>query len=89
MLEPLSAYEVRYDARSPGGRSGTGRLLEVRKPILFDTLSVSCQPRLFGLTEILGEDGWLKALRLEDYAPRGSRQPMMLQQVLFLYFDAL
>ena len=33
--EPLSAYEVSYDAA--GGRSGAGRLLEVRKPTLFET----------------------------------------------------
>jgi hypothetical protein len=40
--------------------------------------------RLFGLAETLGEEGWLKALKLEDYAPRRSRRPEMLQQVLFL-----
>ena len=45
--------------------------------------------RLFGLTEGLGEDGWLKALRLEDYAPRRSDRSEMLQQVLFAYTDAL
>jgi hypothetical protein len=45
--------------------------------------------RLFGLTEGLGEDGWLKALRLEDYAPRRSGRPEMLLQVLFAYTDAL
>jgi hypothetical protein len=45
--------------------------------------------RLFGLAETLGEDGWLKVLRLEDYAPRSLRQPEMLQQVLFTYTDAI
>jgi hypothetical protein len=45
--------------------------------------------RLFSLAETLGEDGWLKVLRLEDYAPRSSRQPEMLQQVLFTYTDAI
>jgi hypothetical protein len=39
------------------------------------------------LAETLGYDGWLKALRLEDYAPRRAR-PEMLQQVLFALTDA-
>ena len=47
------------------------------------------QMRLFGLAETLGEDGWLKAFKLEDYAPRRSRRPEMLQQVLFAYTDAV
>ena len=46
--------------------------------------------RLFGLAEtLLGEDGWLKALRLGDYAPRRPRRPEMLQQELFAYTDGL
>ncbi len=45
--------------------------------------------RLFGLAETLGDDGWLKALRLDDYAPRTPRRPAMLQQVLFAYTDAV
>ena len=85
--EPLSAYEVAYDAA--GGRSGAGRLLEVGKPALFETSHALGQMRLFGLAETLGEDGWLKALRLDDYAPRSSRRPDMLQQVLFAYADAI
>jgi putative transposase len=85
--EPLSAYEVAYDA--DGGRGRPGRLLEVRKPTLFETPFVAGQMRLFGLAETLGEDGWLKALRLEDYAPRSSSRPGMLQQVLFAYTDAV
>jgi hypothetical protein len=44
------------------------------------------QPRLFGL-ESLGEGGWLKTLRLEDYALRRSR-PWSLQQALFTYYEA-
>ncbi len=85
--EPLSVYEVAYDAA--GGRGGTGRLLEVRRPTLFETPFAPGQMRLFGLAETLGEEGWLKALRLEDYAPRRSRRPRMLQQVLFAYTDAV
>jgi hypothetical protein len=67
----------------------TGRLLEVRKPTLFETPFVGGQMRLFGLAEILGEDGWLKALRLEVYALRRSSRSKMLQQVLFAYTDAV
>jgi len=85
--EPLSAYEVEYD--ETGGRSGTGSLREVKKPTLFDTTFASGQPRLFGLAETLGDGGWLKMLRLDDYAPRGARRPEMLQQVLFAYTDAI
>jgi putative transposase len=83
--EPLSSYEVAYDPS--GGRSGAGRLLEVRKPTLFETPFVPGQMRLFGLAEALGEDGWLKVLWLDDYAPRRAR-PEMLQQVLFALTDA-
>jgi hypothetical protein len=61
----------------------------VRKPTLFETSYVAGQMRLFGLAETLGEDGWLKVLRLDDYAPRSSRRPEMLQQVLFTYTDAI
>jgi hypothetical protein len=46
------------------------------------------QPRLFGL-DALGEAGWLKALRLEGYAPRRPRGPLALQQALFPYAEAL
>jgi transposase InsO family protein len=86
--EPLSAYKVAYDARPPGVRGGAGRLLEVQNPTLFETSHASGQMRLFGLAETLGEGGWLKMLRLEDYAPRKPR-PEMLQQILFAYTDAI
>jgi putative transposase len=87
--EPLSSYEVAYEAGSPGGRNGPGRLLEVKRPTLFETPFASGQMRLFGLAETLGDDGWLKMLRLDDYAPRGPRRPGMLQQALFGYTDAI
>jgi hypothetical protein len=88
--EPLSAYEVAYDdAGSPGRRGGPGRLLEVSKPILFENPFASNQPRLFGFSETLGDEGWLKAVRLGDYAPRRPRRPRMLQQSLFSYTDAI
>ena len=82
--ESLSAYEVAYDAA--GGSNSTGRLLEVRRPMLFETSHASCQPRLFGL-DSLGEGGWLKAVRLEDYAARRTR-PAPLQQAPFPYHEA-
>ena len=56
---------------------------------IFETSHVSGQTRLFGLAETLGEDGWLKALRMADYAPRSARRPDMLEQVLFPYPNAV
>lgn len=41
----------------------------------------------FGLSN-LGEAGWLKALRLADYAPRKLRRPLALQDTLFPYHKA-
>ncbi len=54
--------------------------------MLFGTALALPQPRLFGL-DSLGEGGWLKAMRLEDYAPRRPR-PGSLQQALFPYHEA-
>ena len=74
--ETLARYEVAY---SPSA----GRLREVKGPTLFATRYHHFpQLRLFEL-DALGEVGWLKALRLEGYAPRSSRQPQFLQEVLF------
>ncbi len=39
--------------------------------------------------DALGESGWLKAIKLEDYAPRRPHRPKALQDVLFPYLDAL
>lgn len=83
---PLSSYEIDYDPG--GGRSGAGRLLRVGRPTLFETPFAPGQPRLFGLAETLGEDGWLKALRLGDYTARRPRSPTSLQQALFPYGEA-
>ena len=80
--EPLSRYEVRY---SPGSTE----LRRVGRATLFETSIVVHQPRLFDLAEALGEEGWLKALRLADYAPRRPRQPEFLQEVLFPYTVAI
>jgi hypothetical protein len=62
----------------------------VKKPRLFETVHrrSPAQPRLFELI-VLGEAGWLKALRKEEYAPRRPREPMALQQVLFAYPEAI
>jgi hypothetical protein len=84
--EPLSSYQVDYDP--DGGRGGAGRLLRVSSPTLFETSFASGQPRLFGLAETLGDDGWLKALRLEDYVARRPRRPWALQEALFPYHEA-
>ena len=46
----------------------------------------TAQPKRFALS-ILGEGGWLKALRSEDYALR-RKQPGSLQQALFPYHEA-
>ncbi|MBA3424204.1 MAG: hypothetical protein H0U04_06580 [Rubrobacter sp.] len=46
------------------------------------------QRRLFAL-DSLGEGGWLKAMRLEGYAPRAPRHSQALQEALFAYAEAL
>ena len=85
--ETLSRYEVEYRPRDGG-------LREVRRPELFETTHRRSWPqlRLFRLEDALGEDGWLKALRLEAYALRGrhrSQEEEALQQRLFPYSEAL
>lgn len=80
--EALSRNEVEVAAR-------TGKLLSVGRPKLFETSHQKNrpQPRLFAL-DALGEAGWLKALRLEEYAPRRTRRPSALQQTLFAHHEA-
>ena len=73
--QPLSRYEVEFVA-------GTGELRVVAHPRLFETPHATSQPKLFAL-DALGDGGWLKALRLEGYAPRGPRRPSALQEALF------
>lgn len=65
--EPLSRYAVEFSA-------GTGKPRSIERPVLFGTVLTLPRPRLFGL-ESLGEGGWRKTLRLEDYAPRRCRVP--------------
>jgi hypothetical protein len=78
--ESLSRYEVRVEPN-------TGRLRAVGRPRLFEVSHALPQPRLFGL-DSLGEAGWLKALRLGDYAPRRPASPRGLQQPPFPYLEA-
>ncbi len=77
--EPLSAYEIRYDTAG-----GSGKLLNVGKPTLFEPLFVQGRMRLFGPAETLGEEGRLKVFR-PDYSPRRPPSPGRMQPALFPY----
>jgi transposase InsO family protein len=79
--QTLSRYDVSF--------SGARKLGEVKNPKLFVTGYRSAQLKLFALEEMLGEGGWLKALRLEEYAARTRLEPQALQQVLFAYTEAI
>jgi hypothetical protein len=88
--EPLSAYEVAYDARPPGHGGGISRLLEVKKPKLFETPFVPHQPRLFGLAEDprrrrLAEGLEAGRLRAEGASPPGDGA----EKALFARTDAV
>jgi hypothetical protein len=74
----LSRYDVERAA-------GTDRLASVGRPRLFRTPYAAAQPRLFGIDEA----GWLKALKLGEYAARKPKRPESLQRALFPYLDAL
>jgi hypothetical protein len=39
--------------------------------------------------QLVGEAGWLKALRLGEYAARKPRRPAILQEALFACLDAI
>ena len=56
---------------------------------LFETSVVLPQLRLFDLGEAFGEEGWMKFLKLDEYAPRQALRPDQLQQVLFPYTEAI
>ena len=81
----------RYDVSLTSGAGGKRSLENVTNPRLFTTSHGQNWPqlRLFELEEMLGEGGWLKALRLEDYAMRKRLKPQMLQEMLFSYLDAV
>jgi hypothetical protein len=73
--QTLSRYEVSL--------SGAMKLEDVANPRLFATSHRSPQLKLFALEEMLGEGGWLKAVKLEEYAARTRRSPIAVQQALF------
>ncbi|MDQ3637421.1 MAG: helix-turn-helix domain-containing protein [Actinomycetota bacterium] len=79
--ETLSAY------RDVELAAGSGKPRSVGGARLFETSyrRNRAQLRLFALEEA----GWLKALRLEGYAPRRPRGPMALQGALFSFLEAL
>jgi putative transposase len=85
--EALSCYEVECEPAT--GVSSVGRLRKVKSHTLFEISIVVPQLRLFELGEVLGEEGWIKVLKLEEYAPRLPRRPDKLQQVLFPYTEAV
>ena len=85
--EALCRYEVECDPA--GGVSSVGRLRSVKDYTLFESSVIVAQLRLFDLGEVLGEEGWMKVLKLDEYAPRKPRRPDKLQQVLFPYTEAI
>lgn len=85
--EALSRYEVECDPVA--GVNSVGRLRRVKSPTLFETSIVLSQLKLFDLGEVLGEEGWMKAIKLDEYALRRPRRPNELQQVLFPYTEAI
>ena len=89
--EALSRYEVECDPSFAGGVGAVGKLQRVKGYTLFETsVASSAKPlKLFELAEVLGEEGWIKAIKLEEYAPRMPRCPDKLQQALFPYTEAI
>lgn len=85
--EALSRYEV--ECGSAVGSSSVGRLRKVKGYTLFETSITLHQLKLFDLGEVLGEEGWMKSLKLDEYAARQPRRPDKLQQVLFSYLEAI
>jgi transposase len=86
-VEALCRYEV--ECEPANGVSSVGRLRSVKAHTLFETSIIVAQLRLFDLGEVLGEEGWMKVLKLDEYAPRQPRRPDELQQVLFPYTEAV
>lgn len=80
--QPLSRYDVSLSADA-------ARLEDMTNPRLFLTKHRTPQLKLFALEEALDSGGWLKALKLAEYAARTRRRPEALQDVLFPYLDAL
>lgn len=70
--EPLAEYQVRYEP-------GTQRLKAITDPHLFETPFAPAQLPLL----TLGEEDWLKVLRVPPYAPRRQRATGVSQPPLF------
>jgi putative transposase len=85
--EALCRYEV--ECEPANGVSSVGRLRSVKAHTLFETSIIVAQLRLFDLGEVLGEEGWMQVLKLDEYALRQPRRPDELQQVLFPYTEAV
>jgi putative transposase len=85
--EALSHYEV--ECAPAVGALSVGRLREVKGHTLFENSVILPQPKLFDLGEFLGDEGWMKFLKLDEHAPRRLRLPNGLQQVLFPYTEAV
>ena len=83
----LSRYKV--ECAPAVGALSVGRLREVKGHTLFENSVILPQPKLFDLGEVLGDEGWMKFLKLDEYAPRRPRRPDGLQQVLFPYTEAI
>src|SRR5829696_5715377 len=94
ILERLAAGEgidrvvesyPRLDGESVGGALlfAAGRVEE-----MLARLGLTEEPLVDAVTA-LNEAGWLKALKLDGYAPRRPAGPMILQGVLFPYPEAL
>jgi putative transposase len=80
--ETLSAYDVEIAS----GSKASGKLRSVDGPRVFETSYTLAQLRLFTMDDA----GWLKMIKLQEYAPRQPRGSMALQEeVLFPYLDAL
>ena len=88
--QTLSRYDISLSSKKTR-RSAKHSLHDVSNPRLFATRYQTSRPqlKLFELQDLLGNEGWLKTLRLEDYAPRKPRLPLALQEVLFAYLDAI
>jgi hypothetical protein len=84
---------------SGGGSMGRRRRRRVRptddweklelQPRLFVTGYWTTRLRHFGLDEALGENGWLRALRLSERTTGFRAKSEALQQVLFPYAEVL
>ena len=90
----FATHDTEFSRRRPLGRSvnkddppETRKPRSVREARLFETSYRRSwtQARPFPLEEA----AWLKAVKLEGYAPRRPPGPMALQEVLFPHLDAL